>query len=187
LRRPCFIAVVLRVQIERRLNLRVTQDALHGFRFDFRLVHRPIWLAVTEVVKSEFALGGFSRRSPTWQPRPDNVVPITTLWSGRVRKTRKKTATRPHLNDERISFHMGCLFDFHGRTVSGVPGECRFVRTLGSFSELAGTATIAGHDVLRMIGKMAKIELDRGDKIWAQLYAAMAPQRFGRDLNHNAL
>jgi hypothetical protein len=37
LRRPCFIAIVLGVQIERRLNLRVTQDALHGLRFDFRL------------------------------------------------------------------------------------------------------------------------------------------------------
>ena len=41
-RRPCFIAVVLRIQVERRLNLRVTQDALHGFGFDFRLVHQPV-------------------------------------------------------------------------------------------------------------------------------------------------
>src|SRR5579859_5788062 len=69
----------------------------------------------------------FSSRSPTWQLLPDNAAPITTLWSWRVGKTRKKTATRPHLNDERISSHIGCLFDFHGRTVSGVPDECRFV------------------------------------------------------------
>jgi len=62
-----------------------------------------------------------------------------------------------------------------------------FMRTLGSFSEFAGTTTIAGHDVPRMIGKMAKIELDHGGKTWAQLYAAMALESFGRDLNHNAL
>ena len=40
--RPCFITVFLRVQIERRLNLAVTQDALHGFRFDFRFAHQPV-------------------------------------------------------------------------------------------------------------------------------------------------
>jgi hypothetical protein len=62
-----------------------------------------------------------------------------------------------------------------------------FMRTLGSFSEFAGTTTIAGHEVPRMIGKMAKIELDHGGKTWAQLYAAMALESFGRDLNHNAL
>ena len=44
---PCFIAVFLRVQIERRLNLAVTQDSLHGLGFDFRLVHQPIAKRVT--------------------------------------------------------------------------------------------------------------------------------------------
>jgi hypothetical protein len=34
LRRPCFIAVFLRVEIQRRPNLRVTQDALHGLGFE---------------------------------------------------------------------------------------------------------------------------------------------------------
>jgi hypothetical protein len=53
LRRPCFIAVVLRIQVERRLNLRVTQDALHSFGFDFRLVHQPVAKRVKQVVKSE--------------------------------------------------------------------------------------------------------------------------------------
>jgi hypothetical protein len=62
-----------------------------------------------------------------------------------------------------------------------------FMRTLGAYSEFAGTTTIAGHDVPSMIGKMAKIELDHGGKTWAQLYAAMALESFGRDLNHNAL
>ncbi|HXJ06770.1 MAG TPA: hypothetical protein VNH65_16830 [Candidatus Acidoferrum sp.] len=62
-----------------------------------------------------------------------------------------------------------------------------FMRTLGSYSEFAGTTTIAGRDVSRMIGSMAKIELDHGGKTWAQLYAAMALESFGKDLNHNAL
>src|SRR5713101_1964559 len=62
-----------------------------------------------------------------------------------------------------------------------------FMRTLGAYSEYAPTKTIAGHDVSRMIGKMAQIELSRGGKTWAQLYAAMALESFGKDLNHNAL
>ena len=41
------------VQIERRLDFAVTQDSLSGFRFDFRFVHQPVSLAVTQIVKSE--------------------------------------------------------------------------------------------------------------------------------------
>jgi hypothetical protein len=62
-----------------------------------------------------------------------------------------------------------------------------FMRTLGAYSEFAGTKTIAGHDVPQMIGKMARIELDHGGKTWAQLYAAMALESFGTDLKRNAL
>jgi hypothetical protein len=62
-----------------------------------------------------------------------------------------------------------------------------FMRALGAYSECFGTRTIAGHDVPEMIGKMAGIELSHGGKTWAQLYAAMALQSFGTDLNHNAL
>jgi hypothetical protein len=62
-----------------------------------------------------------------------------------------------------------------------------FMRTLGAYSEFAGTRTIANHDVPQMIGKMAQIELSHGGKTWAQLYAAMALRSFGKDLNHNAL
>jgi hypothetical protein len=62
-----------------------------------------------------------------------------------------------------------------------------FMRTLGAYSEFAGTKTIANHDVLQMIGKMAQIELHHGGKTWAQLYAAMALEGFGTDLEHNAL
>jgi hypothetical protein len=62
-----------------------------------------------------------------------------------------------------------------------------FMRTIGAYSEFAETSTIAGRDVPKMIGKMAQIELSHGGKTWAQLYAAMALESFGKDLNHNAL
>jgi hypothetical protein len=62
-----------------------------------------------------------------------------------------------------------------------------FMRTLGAYSEFAGTKTIAGHDVPQMIGQMAQIELSHGGKTWAQLYAAMALESLGIDLKHNAL
>jgi len=62
-----------------------------------------------------------------------------------------------------------------------------FMRTLGAYSELTGTKTIADHDVPRMIAKMAQIELSQGGKTWAQLYAAMALESFGSDLDRNAL
>src|SRR5580700_1204444 len=62
-----------------------------------------------------------------------------------------------------------------------------FMRTIGAYSEFAGTKTIADHDVPQMIGKMAQIEVHHGGKTWAQLYAAMALESFGTDLEHNAL
>jgi len=62
-----------------------------------------------------------------------------------------------------------------------------FMRTLGAYSRCFETKTIAGHDIPEMIGKMARIELSHGGKTWAQLYAAMALQSFGTDLNRNAL
>jgi hypothetical protein len=62
-----------------------------------------------------------------------------------------------------------------------------FMRTLAAYSDLAGTRTVAGRDVVPMIAKMGLIELRQGGKTWAQLYAALALQRFGTDLNHNAL
>jgi len=62
-----------------------------------------------------------------------------------------------------------------------------FMRTLGTYSECFATRTIAGHDIPQMIGKMAQIELSHEGKTWAQLYAAMALQSFGTDLNRNAL
>jgi len=62
-----------------------------------------------------------------------------------------------------------------------------FMRALAAYSDLAGTRTVAGRDVVPMIAKMGRIELRQGGKTWAQLYAALALQQFGTDLNHNAL
>jgi len=62
-----------------------------------------------------------------------------------------------------------------------------FTRTLAAYSDFAGTRTVAGRDVVPMIAQMGLIELRQGGKTWAQLYAALALQHFGRDLNHNAL
>jgi hypothetical protein len=62
-----------------------------------------------------------------------------------------------------------------------------FMRTLAAYSEFAGTKTIANHEVQQMIGEMAQIELSHGGKTWAQLYAAMALESFGRDLKQNPL
>ena len=62
-----------------------------------------------------------------------------------------------------------------------------FMRTLGVYSECFGTRTITDRDIPEIIGKMAQIELSRGGKTWGQLYAAMALQSFGTDLNRNAL
>ena len=62
-----------------------------------------------------------------------------------------------------------------------------FMRTLGAYSQFFEAKSIAGHDVPEMIGNMARIELSHGGKTWAQLYAAMALQSFGTDLNRNLL
>jgi hypothetical protein len=61
------------------------------------------------------------------------------------------------------------------------------MRALGAYSHCFETKMIAGRDVSQLIGKMARIELSHGGKTWAQLYAAMALQSFGTDLNRNDL
>jgi hypothetical protein len=74
-----------------------------------------------------------------------------------------------------------------GALTSGEFSWSTFMRTLGVYSEFEGTKMIAGRDIPQMIGKMAQIELRQGGKTWAQLYAAMALESFGKDLSHNAL
>lgn len=74
-----------------------------------------------------------------------------------------------------------------GALTSGDFSWGTFMRTLGAYSQLTGEKTIADHDVLQMISRMAQIELQQGGKTWAQLYAAMALESFGADLERNAL
>lgn len=62
-----------------------------------------------------------------------------------------------------------------------------FMGALASYSAFAGSTTVAGRDVIPMLGRMAQIELSHGGKTWAQLYAAAALRSFGIDLNRNAL
>src|SRR5260370_22386 len=62
-----------------------------------------------------------------------------------------------------------------------------FMRTLAAYSDLDRTRTVAGRDVIPMIAKIGPIELRQGGKTWAQLYAALALQHLGTDVNHNAL
>jgi hypothetical protein len=62
-----------------------------------------------------------------------------------------------------------------------------FTRTLAAYADFAGTRTVAHRDLVPMIAQMGLIELHQGGKSWAQLYAALALQHFGSDLNHNAL
>jgi hypothetical protein len=53
LRYPSFIAVLLSIEIERRLDSRMTQNSLHCLRFDLGLVYQPVAKQVTKVVQSE--------------------------------------------------------------------------------------------------------------------------------------
>ena len=69
---PCFLAVFLGVEIERRLDSRVTQDSLHRLRFDLRLVHKPVAKRVTQVVKPE-PLAVFYLHAHRFRSRPQMV------------------------------------------------------------------------------------------------------------------
>ena len=53
LRGPCFIAVSLRVEIEGRLNPRMTQNTLHRFRLHLGGVHEEGAERVPEIVEAE--------------------------------------------------------------------------------------------------------------------------------------
>jgi hypothetical protein len=62
-----------------------------------------------------------------------------------------------------------------------------FMRALAAYSELSGERTIAGRDIVTLIGRSGLIESRRGGKAFAQLYAALALEHFGTDLNHNVV
>src|SRR5713101_5853245 len=70
------------------------------------------------------------------------------------------------------------------KTLDPPPDRVLGALTTGEFSWGTFMRTLGAP---QMIGEMAHIELDHGGKTWAQLYAAMALESFGTDLNHNVL
>jgi len=52
LSRDHLVEVFVRIEIERGLNARMTQDALHSFRVLLRLVHQPVRQPVSKVVQT---------------------------------------------------------------------------------------------------------------------------------------
>ena len=62
-----------------------------------------------------------------------------------------------------------------------------FMRALAAYATSSGTRVVAERDVPALIGKMGLIEARHGGKTFAQLYAALALESFGSDLNQNPL
>jgi len=103
LRRQCFIAVFLRTQIERRLNLAVTQDSLNGFRFDLRFVHQPVAKRVTQIVKTE-PLTVLDVHSGFFCSRPQMI-------GDENRRRKRNTAARSQRRKHEVSIlRLGTLF-----------------------------------------------------------------------------
>src|SRR2546428_2896528 len=62
-----------------------------------------------------------------------------------------------------------------------------FMRALAAASAHAGQTTLAGRDVPQWIGRMGLIEGRAGSKAFSQMYAALALQHFGENLDRNAV
>jgi hypothetical protein len=60
-----------------------------------------------------------------------------------------------------------------------------FMRALAAEAQHAGVATLAGRDVPQWIGRMGLIEARAGSKAFSQMYAALALQHFGEELDRN--
>jgi hypothetical protein len=62
-----------------------------------------------------------------------------------------------------------------------------FMRALAAIAQHAGQTTVAGRDVPQWIGRMGLIEARAGSKAFSQMYAALALQHYGDDLDRNAV
>src|SRR4029078_9435118 len=62
-----------------------------------------------------------------------------------------------------------------------------FMRALAAESQHAGARTLANRDVAHWIGRMGLIEARAASKACSQLYAALALQHFGDNLDRNAV
>src|SRR5439155_13622924 len=60
-----------------------------------------------------------------------------------------------------------------------------FMRALAAEAQRAGETRLADRDVPRWIGRMGLIEARAGSKAFSQMYAALALQHFGEDLDRN--
>ena len=62
-----------------------------------------------------------------------------------------------------------------------------YVRSLAAYAETHKTRTVAGRDIIPLIGRVGVNESAKGSKAFAQLYAALALRHFGKDLATNPL
>ena len=75
----------------------------------------------------------------------------------------------------------------HGAITTGEFSWGTYVRSLAAYAETRGTRTVAGRDIVPLIGRVGIIESAKGSKAFSQLYAALALRHFGRDLAKNPL
>lgn len=75
----------------------------------------------------------------------------------------------------------------HGAITTGEFSWGTYVRSLAAYAETRGTRTVAGRDIVPLIGRVGVIESAKGSKAFSQLYAALALRHLGRDLAKNPL
>ncbi|MBP9945418.1 MAG: hypothetical protein KBH14_03390 [Vicinamibacteria bacterium] len=75
----------------------------------------------------------------------------------------------------------------HGAITTGEYSWGTYVRSLAAYAETRGTTTVAGRDIIPLVGRVGIIESGKGSKAFSQLYAALALRHFGRDLAKNPL
>ncbi len=75
----------------------------------------------------------------------------------------------------------------HGAITTGEFSWGTYVRSLAAYAETRGTRTVAGRDIVPLVGRVGIIESAKGSKAFSQLYAALALRHFGRDLAKNPL
>jgi len=62
-----------------------------------------------------------------------------------------------------------------------------FMRALAAIAQHSKQTTLAGRDVPHWIGRMGLVEARAGSKAFSQMYAALALQHFGEDLDRNSV
>ncbi len=75
----------------------------------------------------------------------------------------------------------------HGAITTGEFSWGTYVRSLAAYAETRGTRTVAGRDIVPLVGRVGILESAKGSKAFSQLFAALALRHFGRDLAKNPL